>query len=90
LGSKTQVVRAELEYSILVQLLIITFQKKPKIRVPERSRCEAMVHVDVMGHNMTSKSNAKCTGEFCFKVEIRSEIGNMKEYRSVGARKKFN
>uniref|UniRef100_A0A914LBK6 Uncharacterized protein n=1 Tax=Meloidogyne incognita TaxID=6306 RepID=A0A914LBK6_MELIC len=58
--------------------------KKPKIRVPERSRCEAMVHVDVMGHNMTSKSNAKCTGEFCFKVEIRSEIGNMKEYRSMG------
>jgi len=57
--------------------------------VPERSRCEAMVHVDVMGHNMTSKSNAKCTGEFCFKVEIRSEIGNMKEYRSVRAGKNF-
>uniref|UniRef100_A0A1I8BR21 Activin_recp domain-containing protein n=1 Tax=Meloidogyne hapla TaxID=6305 RepID=A0A1I8BR21_MELHA len=58
--------------------------KKPKIRVPERSRCEAMVEVNVMGHNMTSKNNAKCTGEFCFKVEIRSKIGHMKNYRTMG------
>uniref|UniRef100_A0A1I8BLD8 AWS domain-containing protein n=1 Tax=Meloidogyne hapla TaxID=6305 RepID=A0A1I8BLD8_MELHA len=56
--------------------------KKPKIRVPERSRCEAMVEVNVMGHNMTSKNNAKCTGEFCFKVEIRSKIWAMKNYRT--------
>ncbi|KAF7639180.1 hypothetical protein Mgra_00001411 [Meloidogyne graminicola] len=58
--------------------------KKPKIRVPEKSKCEARVEVEVMGQNMISKNNATCTGEFCFKVKIRSKIGHMTNYLTTG------
>lgn len=57
--------------------------RKPKPTAPERAKCNAFVHVEVMGQRMSSK-NVSCTGEFCFRAEIRSKIGHMSKYQTMG------
>uniref|UniRef100_A0A7E4W0D4 Activin_recp domain-containing protein n=1 Tax=Panagrellus redivivus TaxID=6233 RepID=A0A7E4W0D4_PANRE len=58
-------------------------QEKPKPKVKENMKCRAFVQVEAMGTNMASK-NTTCEGEYCFKVEILSEIGHMSSYKTMG------
>ncbi|VDO60157.1 unnamed protein product [Heligmosomoides polygyrus] len=57
--------------------------EKPKITVPERQKCAMIVEMTVIG-TPTSSKNITCTGEFCFKVDIKSKLGHMSEYRTMG------
>ncbi|VDL77021.1 unnamed protein product [Nippostrongylus brasiliensis] len=57
--------------------------EKPKITVPERQKCQMFVDMTVIGSTTKSK-NITCTGEFCFKVHIRSKLGLMSEYKTMG------
>ncbi|CAJ0596310.1 unnamed protein product [Cylicocyclus nassatus] len=57
--------------------------EKPEITVPEKQKCQAFVNTKVMGTQMSSK-NVTCTGEFCFKARIKSKLGHMTEYNTIG------
>ncbi|VDM84472.1 unnamed protein product, partial [Strongylus vulgaris] len=57
--------------------------EKPEITVPERQKCQTFVNTKVMGTQMSSK-NVTCTGEFCFKARIKSKLGHMTEYNTIG------
>lgn len=58
-------------------------REKPNPSVPERMSCKAEVIADLMGMEMKSRTT-KCNGEFCFKVSVTSELGNMRSYKSIG------
>uniref|UniRef100_A0A914C7I0 Uncharacterized protein n=1 Tax=Acrobeloides nanus TaxID=290746 RepID=A0A914C7I0_9BILA len=57
--------------------------EKPVINVAEKMKCQAFVRAEVMGTKMTSK-NVTCTGEYCFKAQIKSKIGHMSQYSTIG------
>ncbi|KAL6732824.1 hypothetical protein Aduo_003541 [Ancylostoma duodenale] len=57
--------------------------EKPEITVPEKQKCQTFVNTKVMGTQMSSK-NVTCTGEFCFKARIKSKLGHMTEYNTIG------
>ncbi|CAI4230147.1 unnamed protein product [Auanema sp. JU1783] len=57
--------------------------EKPKPKVPERQKCQAFVRASVMGNAMASR-NTTCRGEFCFKASIKSKLGTMTEYHTIG------
>ncbi|KAK6725447.1 hypothetical protein RB195_004027 [Necator americanus] len=57
--------------------------EKPEITIPEKQKCQTFVNTKVMGTQMSSK-NVTCTGEFCFKARIRSKLGHMSEYNTIG------
>ncbi|KAH7728454.1 Protein W05H12.1 [Aphelenchoides avenae] len=57
--------------------------EKPRIAVPEKMKCQAFVKAEVMGTKMESR-NVSCTGEYCFKVRIKSKIGHMSTSSTIG------
>lgn len=57
--------------------------EKPEVSVAEKMKCDAFVRAEVMGTKMVSK-NVTCTGEYCFKAKISSEIGHMTSYSTMG------
>uniref|UniRef100_A0A914Z3R7 Uncharacterized protein n=1 Tax=Panagrolaimus superbus TaxID=310955 RepID=A0A914Z3R7_9BILA len=57
--------------------------EKPEITVAETMKCDAFVRAEVMGTKMVSR-NVTCTGEYCFKAKITSEIGDMTSYITMG------
>ncbi|XGW21874.1 hypothetical protein V3C99_004658 [Haemonchus contortus] len=52
--------------------------EKPQITVPERQKCQTFVTAKMSSKNVT------CTGEFCFKARIKSKLGHMTEYNTMG------
>ncbi|VDK66607.1 unnamed protein product [Onchocerca ochengi] len=57
--------------------------EKPEITQPERMKCQTFVTLEAMGTKVTSR-NTTCTGEFCFKASIKSKLGHMTEYKTMG------
>ncbi|CEF64590.1 Hypothetical protein SRAE_1000284300 [Strongyloides ratti] len=57
--------------------------EKPEITTKENMKCPTSVKAEVMGTKMTSR-NVSCTGEYCYKVRIRSELGHMTYYDTYG------
>uniref|UniRef100_A0A914PTL6 Uncharacterized protein n=1 Tax=Panagrolaimus davidi TaxID=227884 RepID=A0A914PTL6_9BILA len=57
--------------------------EKPEITVKENMKCDAFVRAEVLGNKMVSR-NVTCTGEYCFKAKISSEIGHMTSYSTMG------
>ncbi|CAD5208983.1 unnamed protein product [Bursaphelenchus xylophilus] len=58
-------------------------RKKPKITVNEDQRCNASVEVTMFG-NKASSGVETCLGEYCFIVNIASEMGVPDSYRTQG------
>ncbi|MCP9261165.1 hypothetical protein DINM_004247 [Dirofilaria immitis] len=57
--------------------------EKPEITQPEKMKCQTFVTLEAMGTKVSSR-NTTCTGEFCFKASIKSKLGHMTEYRTMG------
>ncbi|EFO95807.1 hypothetical protein CRE_13934 [Caenorhabditis remanei] len=57
--------------------------EKPTPTVPEKEKCTAFVEVTTMGTTTKSK-NISCTGEYCFTATIKSKLGIMSSYRTLG------
>ncbi|OZC08959.1 hypothetical protein X798_04046 [Onchocerca flexuosa] len=57
--------------------------EKPEITQPEKMKCQTFVTLEAMGTKVTSR-NTTCTGEFCFKASIKSKLGHMTEYKTMG------
>ncbi|VDK68839.1 unnamed protein product [Litomosoides sigmodontis] len=57
--------------------------EKPEITQPERMKCQTFVTLEAMGTEVTSR-NTTCTGEFCFKASIKSKLGHMTKYKTMG------
>ncbi|VDK56536.1 unnamed protein product [Anisakis simplex] len=57
--------------------------EKPEITVNEKMKCNTFVTLHVMGTKVSSR-NTTCTGEYCFKASIKSKIGHMNEYKTMG------
>uniref|UniRef100_A0A0N5B450 Activin_recp domain-containing protein n=1 Tax=Strongyloides papillosus TaxID=174720 RepID=A0A0N5B450_STREA len=57
--------------------------EKPEITTKENMKCPTSVKAEVMGTKMISR-NVTCTGEYCYKVRIRSELGHMTYYDTYG------
>ncbi|CAG9536998.1 unnamed protein product [Cercopithifilaria johnstoni] len=57
--------------------------EKPKITQEEKMKCQAFVTLEAMGTKVSSR-NTTCTGEFCFKASIKSKLGHMTEYKTMG------
>jgi len=56
---------------------------KPKITVAENQKCGTWVSANVLNMQMESK-NVTCTGEFCFRAKIKSKLGHMTSYQTIG------
>ncbi|KAL3110237.1 hypothetical protein niasHT_015840 [Heterodera trifolii] len=56
--------------------------EKPK-PVPENSRCTAFAQFELLGQKMKSKKTS-CTGEFCFRADIKSKLGHLNAYQTIG------
>uniref|UniRef100_A0A915AZL5 Uncharacterized protein n=1 Tax=Parascaris univalens TaxID=6257 RepID=A0A915AZL5_PARUN len=57
--------------------------EKPEVVAPEKMKCQTFVTLEAMGTKVSSR-NTTCTGEFCFKASIRSQLGHMTEYKTMG------
>uniref|UniRef100_A0A158Q6P4 DUF4789 domain-containing protein n=1 Tax=Elaeophora elaphi TaxID=1147741 RepID=A0A158Q6P4_9BILA len=57
--------------------------EKPEITQPEKMKCQTFVTLEAMGTKVSSR-NTTCTGEFCFKASIKSKLGHMTEYKTMG------
>ncbi|KHN88611.1 Dynein heavy chain-like protein [Toxocara canis] len=57
--------------------------EKPEISAPEKMKCQTFVTLEAMGTKVSSR-NTTCTGEFCFKASIKSQLGHMSEYKTMG------
>ncbi|VIO96872.1 conserved hypothetical protein [Brugia malayi] len=57
--------------------------EKPEITQPEKMKCQTFVTLEAMGTKVSSR-NTTCIGEFCFKASIKSKLGHMTEYRTMG------
>uniref|UniRef100_A0A0N4ZY18 Activin_recp domain-containing protein n=1 Tax=Parastrongyloides trichosuri TaxID=131310 RepID=A0A0N4ZY18_PARTI len=57
--------------------------EKPEITTKETMKCPTSVKAEVMGTKMSSR-NVTCTGEYCYKVRIRSTLGHMTYYDTYG------
>lgn len=57
--------------------------EKPKPTAPENEKCTAYVEVTTMGTTTRSK-NISCTGEYCYTASIKSKLGIMSSYRTLG------
>lgn len=58
-------------------------KKKPKIRVKEDQKCNASVEVTMFGNKATTGKKS-CRGEYCFLVNIASELGVLESYKTEG------
>ncbi|KAF1767130.1 hypothetical protein GCK72_007088 [Caenorhabditis remanei] len=56
---------------------------KPIPTVPEKEKCTAFIEVTTMGTNMKSR-NISCSGEYCFTATIKSKLGIMSSYHTLG------
>lgn len=57
--------------------------EKPEVTIPEKMKCQTFVALEAMGTKVSSR-NTTCTGEFCFKASIKSKLGHMTEYKTMG------
>lgn len=57
--------------------------EKPQITVKETMQCTAFAKFEAIGSKAASR-NVTCNGEYCFKAQIKSEIGHMKSYSTMG------
>uniref|UniRef100_A0A915Q0R1 Activin types I and II receptor domain-containing protein n=1 Tax=Setaria digitata TaxID=48799 RepID=A0A915Q0R1_9BILA len=57
--------------------------EKPEVTQPEKMKCQTFVTLEAMGTKVFSR-NTTCTGEFCFKASIKSKLGHMSEYKTMG------
>jgi len=57
--------------------------EKPQINVKETMKCTAFARTEMMGTKIASR-NITCTGEYCFKASIKSELGTKLDYATMG------